>query len=66
MAWGTKLPPAPVPYPNGGGLKVIMEKKNATKKLEHDKIDLQAKIDHAKVEERYKPKPPTTKKPRKQ
>jgi hypothetical protein len=60
MARTTKLEPAPLAYPSGGGLAAMAEQRNKVKKLEHQKIDLEAQIKHAKLNEKPKPTKPTS------
>jgi len=54
----TKLKPAPLAYPNGGGLKSMGNKSDSKMKdLEHQIIDLQTQLNHHKVDKKYQPKP---------
>lgn len=45
----SKLEPAPLRFPNGGGLKAMAENQSRISKLEHEKIDLRAKLARTKT-----------------
>jgi hypothetical protein len=71
MKWPTRLKPAPVPYPNGGGLKAMGTSKTlqSKQKAEMDALDAKHEADkaalvHKQAEERKPkaaPKPATKK-----
>lgn len=54
----TKLKPAPLLYPNGGGLETMSSKtSDKIKQLEHQILDLQTQVGHHKIDKKYAPKP---------
>ena len=61
----TKVEPAPIKFPNGGGLKA-MASKPASQKLELDALEAKHKVEIAKLKEKHaaanKPKPVKAKK----
>ena len=64
MARPTRLAPAPLAFPSGGGLKAMGNKSDTKMKdLEHQILDLQNELNHHKVNKKYAPKPITPAKP---
>ena len=57
----SKLGPAPLTYPNGGGLKAMATKPRASQKLEVEAMQAKHEAELAKLKEKhaneYKPKP---------
>ena len=45
----SKLEPAPLKFPNGGGLRAMAQNQGRISKLEHEKIDLRAKLAKSKT-----------------
>ena len=62
----TKLEPAPVRHPNGGGLKASAPKTPESQKLELQALEAKHKVEIAKLKEKHasanKPKPIKAKK----
>ncbi len=63
----TKLEPAPLAFPNGGGLSAMSKGSSKRQKLERELLELQHKVNLAKLGERHlrenKPERPKTVKP---
>ena len=57
----TKLKPADIKYPDGGGLKAMAEKRTPTQTLEMDLLQKKHALEMAKLKEKHssanKPKP---------
>jgi hypothetical protein len=57
----TKLKPAPLAYPNGGGLKSMANKAPASQKLEVEALKKKHEVELAKLQEKHakvnQPKP---------
>lgn len=57
----TKLKPAEIKYPNGGGLKAMANKRTTTQSLEMDLLQKKHELEMAKLKEKHaaanKPKP---------
>ena len=57
----TKLEPAPLKYPNGGGLKTMAQKAPASQKLEMEALQKKHEVEIQKLKEKHaaanKPKP---------
>ena len=57
----TKLTPAPLTYPNGGGLSLMATKPRESQKLEVEAMEAKHKAELAKLKEKHsnenKPKP---------
>ena len=57
----TKLEPAPLKYPNGGGLKTMAQKAPASQKLEMEALQKKHEVEVQKLKEKHaaanKPKP---------
>jgi hypothetical protein len=62
----SKIPPAPLTYPNGGGLAAMATKPRASQKLEVEALEAKHKAEIAKLKEKHvsenKPKTMNTKK----
>jgi hypothetical protein len=59
----TRLTPAPVAFPNGGGLKAMANKNSKRHQLERDALAAKHEVERAKLQEKHanesKPKPTT-------
>lgn len=55
----TKIHPAPVPFPNGGGIKHAMATRNTVKQKEIDLANAKHELELAKIHEKHNPKPKT-------
>ena len=57
----TKLEPAPLKYPNGGGLKTMAQKAPVSQKLEMEALQKKHEVEIQKLKEKHasanKPKP---------
>lgn len=64
----TKIHPAPLAYPNGGGLQAMASKKPESQKLEFEALEAKHKVEMAKLKEKHananKPKPISAKAPK--
>jgi hypothetical protein len=49
----TKILPAPLAYPNGGGLKTMANKKPESQKLEMEALEAKHKVEIAKLSEKH-------------
>jgi len=49
----TKLTPAPLAYPNGGGLKIMGNKPRESQKLEVEALEAKHKAELAKLKEKH-------------
>ena len=49
----TKLKPAPVPYPNGGGLKSMNKRQPASQKLEVEALQKKHEAELARLKEKH-------------
>ena len=62
----TKLKPAPVPYPNGGGLAAMNKRQSSAQKLEVEALQKQHEAELARLKEKHvnenKPQMPQMKK----
>jgi hypothetical protein len=62
----TKILPAPLAYPNGGGLKTMANKTPESQRLEMEALEAKHKVEKAKLSEKHvaanKPKPMKVKK----
>ena len=56
----TKLPAAPLPFPNGGGLAVMASRTNKIKEQEIRVAEEQHKLKLAQIEAKHNSKPATT------
>jgi hypothetical protein len=61
VKWPTKIKPAPLAFPNGGGLKA-MNKGSKVKEQEIRVAEEQHKLKLAQIDEKYKAKSATPKK----
>jgi hypothetical protein len=48
-----KVKPAPVPFPNGGGLKAVGQKNARRQQLEREALDKKHEIERVKLEEKH-------------
>ena len=55
----TRIKPAPLAFPNGGGLAAMASQSNKIKTQEIRVAEEQHKLNLAKIEEKHKPKPTT-------
>lgn len=53
MAKITKLDPAPLPFPNGGGLAAMAKGANQRQRLERELMELTHKVNLLKLSERH-------------
>jgi hypothetical protein len=59
-----KIKPAPLPFPNGGGLDLLASNSEAKlKDLEHQILDLKTQLGHHHIDKKYTPKTTAPKKP---
>ena len=62
----TKIKPAPLAYPDGGGLKTMANRTPESQKLEMEALEAKHKVEKAKLAEKHaaanKPKPMKVKK----
>ena len=49
----TKLEPAPLTYPNGGGIAAMTNKKPQSQRLEVEALEAKHKVDIAKLKEKH-------------
>jgi len=60
----SKLEPAPLAYPNGGGIAAMASKKPQSQRLELEALEAKHKVDIAKLKEKHAkanaPKPMST------
>jgi hypothetical protein len=49
----TKLDPAPLAYPNGGGLKAMATKPRESQRLEVEALEAKHKVEIAKLKEKH-------------
>jgi len=49
----TKLKPAPVPYPNGGGLAALNKRQSTAQKLEVEALQKQHEAELARLKEKH-------------
>lgn len=49
----TKLSPAPLAYPNGGGLAQMATKPKESQKLEFEALEAKHKVEKAKLQEKH-------------
>ena len=49
----TKIKPAPLKYPNGGGLKAAAQKAPASQGLEMEALEAKHKVEIAKLKEKH-------------
>lgn len=52
-SFSTKVVPAPLAYPNGGGLKTMANKPRESQKLEVDALEAKHKAEIAKLKEKH-------------